>query len=721
MSDLAGANLMFEFSAKGLQKTIQNFVNIGPVAAPVVPNFELHDVGRKFDGIFDSVSIELIPQSPNLNLHLHYVGAVFRPASLPEVPLQDGEVVVHLHALLGTPLKAQLDSADLAAKEITDTGTLAEARTVLSGMIDTATQWDLFPDTPADAATLMLLLLFLGAQVFCLDADTLVILGSGGDPSAKTRTMPSADEISVGLAANTVRSLVLCPSLVAAIPTQSLMAEALKSTGHSDSQIYDILSNPTKFPDDINSANSFVQKVQQNPAKNLKSISDLLPPDSANDNLGCGSGKLPLATGTPSAYIDTADFTFHDGYIQFDATFEANAECFTISDGTLEEKITLSVSGNTVNATLSPYPPAPVYTVNMSWWCEWLTVATFWMNSLWIEPMLDSIISSVIQGFLANKTIPTPSGNVPSPGKASWERVKVSPEGVVISGTIDITLLYNVESSRIWYDATPSVVGTTDLGPGTYDYPGSLVCKPAKFTYEHIQQDEEVVLLAKQDMLIEPVSYEWSLQGEPISGSGQADFTTFVKTAVPPMDGVLILNHQVEIDYREGWGWGVVYKFPQDNRMTLGAHGSDCNYTVEVELRATDASGRQFYYDGYIQVVGDVVQFGSDYASYMAACELASLAALSKVRLRPAGFVNNGKPLTNEQVVEVVKEAITSGDPNAQNMLRVFTMTRGVAALRGAFGARPGAASLAASAASPALLGRQGSTIGITAGKVAEE
>jgi hypothetical protein len=688
MSDLAQAGIMLEVSANGLLKTIQNSINIFGVAP--VPNFRLTVMDgkvRKFDGVFDSASIELLPSTANMNLHLHYAGAVFQPASGPSVPLQDGELVVHMEAKVGTPLNAKMDSAEVKAKQALDPSVQSEANSVLSGALDTNTEWNLFPDTQSDAVTLFGFLLALGGSVFCLDADTLVVLGPGGVASAKTRSMDPFHEISIGLSADLVRKFVLCPALVTTIPDDSLKRWALKNQkGYSDQHIGDILANPQNFPDDTNFANQFVQGVQNDPASNVALLSDLIPPDSKDDQKSCGSGKLPLATGTLySAYMDTVDFTFQNGFIQMDGTFEANAECFTIDDGTIQEKITLSVSGQQITGKFQPNPPQPNFTVNMSWWCQVISVLGFWLGSLIIEPVLNSIISSVIQGVMGQKKLSDAGGGVPSPGKAVWDNVKVSPEGVVLFGRIDITLAANPDTSRIWFESSAAPDGVQDLGKGIYNYPGSPACKPAQFTYEHLQENETITLLAESTMLIDPVAYQWSLAGKPISGSGKVDYVTDVQTAVPPPNGVLLTGHQVEISYSEGWPiWK--YNLDEDTRMVLSTRGSDCNYLVLVELRAQDASGRQFYDGGYVQVVGDIAQFGSDYDQYMTQCEMATLVMLSKVRTRPQTFVNNGKPLNVEQVVQIVKEAYAAGDPSASTLLKVFTMTRGAAAMRSVFG-----------------------------------
>jgi hypothetical protein len=263
----------------------------------------------------------------------------------------------------------------------------------------------------------------------------------------------------------------------------------------------------------------------------------------------------------------------------------------------------------------------------------------------------------------------------------------VTPEGILLQGTSSVVVWANPVSSQVWFDAKATPLNVQDLGSGVYHFPGTQACQAHDFTYEHLKQDESIELLAKSTFLIEPIAYAWVLEGQAISGSGTAKFTKSVQEALPPPNGTWLPPQEVQVDYDEGWPKYYYQKGGnQTARMVLTTRAADLDYPAYVELMATDASGRQFSFGNLVYVVGDLAQFGQDYYDYMSKCEIATLIVLSKIRTRPLKFVNDGRGIPVEQVVSVVKEAVTRGDPGAAAMLKAFTMSRGASALTGVFG-----------------------------------
>jgi len=691
MSDLGGCNnMMFEVSRAKLLILIQSYVTMQGVSP--IENFELKITANKelqFDGVFDWVSLEFVPSTPHMNLHMHFTGAVFTLTGQSPVALQDGEVIAHFDAQVGAPLSISAVSAELHVTNTTlSTDFLGDANKILSGMFDSSS-WDMFPDTDSTVADIVSsgLTGVGGGVAYCLDADTIAILDSGGSASKKTKTLTTGHDVALGLSADFVRSKGICPDLITDIRDDIMERRVLEQSSFNltESQIDDIIANPKSHPTEDAYAKQQINNVQSNPLAAFISheFKDLIPPP-------CGEGTLTLSTTPPvNAWVDNLTFTFENGYIQVDATFKAHAPCFSIEDGTLQEKVYLSVSGQKVTGYYLPKTPSPQYTIDMEWWCA---LAAGLLAPVF-KAITQSILDGIISGFMNKETLPTIGGVIPTPGDVSWDSLKITTEGIMFEGTSSVTVYANPVESKIWFDEKDTALNVQDLGSGVYHFPGTIACKAQDFTYEHYQQDESIELLAKSTMLIEPVSYEWVLEGQTIKGSGVAEFTTPVQEALPPPNGTWLSPQEVEVSYGEGWSF--IYKWKginQTARMVLGTRAHDLNYSATMQLQATDATGRKFSYLGTVHVVGDVAQFGQDYYDFMSKCEIATIITLSKIRYRPQRFINDGRGVTNEKVVSIIKEALATGDPTAGTMLKVFTASRGAAALAPVFSTRTGGA-----------------------------
>jgi hypothetical protein len=143
------------------------------------------------------------------------------------------------------------------------------------------------------------------------------------------------------------------------------------------------------------------------------------------------------------------------------------------------------------------------------------------------------------------------------------------------------------------------------------------------------------------------------------------------------LNGTVLYGHEVQLGYQVGIISGQPGVDPS-GFLQLSARASDYNYSVSVELKGVDVAGRVFFYKNFVKVTGDLVQFGPDYEAYMAQCALQTMGAIAKLRTFPQGVPRDGRPLTDEQIVLIVQEAVNAGSPaDAVAALRQIAVTRG--------------------------------------------
>lgn len=152
---------------------------------PIVPKFILKIAGQKgsLQAILDTVDLNLVIGVNQATLVYHVYAATVQLTNQAQIGFSDGEIHIKLKITPGAPFKALLQSAEFQTSQTSQipdpNAFFADVDSLLTGILDTSTEWDLFPNTPNQTALLMIGLV-LNGQISCLDLETVVaVMGQG--------------------------------------------------------------------------------------------------------------------------------------------------------------------------------------------------------------------------------------------------------------------------------------------------------------------------------------------------------------------------------------------------------------------------------------------------------------------------------------------------------------------------------------------------------------
>jgi hypothetical protein len=655
MSALAGFDMCFELTADALLRLMQDAVNIQGVVP--FPQFELKATQTggssllAFDGIFDSVSISLNVGADTGVLSFHIIAGQVTLPGAPLVPLSDGNVRVNFQIVQGVPFQVILQSAALdvpATQQVQSIPNFfSQINQILTGLLDPSKKFDLFPNGTVNYGIPFGLEV---TKVLCFDSSTVMLFfGANGIVSQKTKSLAAGYDLSAAYSADRLRQTIFYPGEIYNYSADDIVA-LLPIT---KKQATDLLNDPT-----------------------VSFIGDLKPFLPAP----FGTGQFKEHKDGTDIFINWLDFVFHDGYVEMDGKFNGGGTCFSVDNGVFTETLAVSVANGAISTSYSPNPPQPTYDVSVDFLCSLITAVLGGT----IEGTIGAIAAVIGVGIYAStyqpelRQIPKGHGTPLQIDFTTWADVGILQEGGVLQGHMAIPYRPSNDLTTIDFFQTGVVTDQRDLGSGVYGFPGTPSCAPRDFTFEHYGQDSVISLQAESFYLVEPVQYSWTVDGQPVTGSGTLHLTKTVVTAIPPLNGTALYGHQVRLGYQVGIRSGPPWVDPS-GFLQLSARAADYNYSVSVELKGVDVAGRAFFFKNFVKVTGDLVQFGPDYQAYMAQCALQTMGAIAKLRTFPEGVPRDGRPLTDEQIVLVVQEAVNAGAPaDAVAALRQIAVTRGV-------------------------------------------
>lgn len=605
---------------------------------PIVPKlfFTAAGQGNSVHALVDSVDLALNVGTDKADLVYHVYGATISAGGQSQLGFTDGEIRIQLQLAQGTPFQATLLSAEFATSQTSQindqTAFFNDTNALLTGMLDTSTAWDLFPGTQDATKNFFALLLLEGRQVSCLDADTVVEAIGTGDITKVTNFLELGD-FTIMLSTMRVKSTLLFPAMVS-------------------------LVDPNDIANDLGISVADATSLQASPT--ITFINDMKPFLPAP----FGSGSIKQSDSGVDIFYDFIDFTLNNGSIAMTAKFHGEGFCAHINNGEADETITLIVVSQEVVAAFSPNPPEPTYSVEFDFWCGLGFIFLASNVALVTGIVVTAILISVATGI----TVPLESisenpFSVPAFDQITWDGIGIFTEGLVLLGSSSASVGYDVTESRVDISSTITTQNTIDVGPGTYHFPGNLVCTPRDFTYEEYTQDVVVRLWPVATMLIDPVQTTWTVHGQPITGnSGQISYTDLAHSATPPFTETALPNHQITIDYVLNplvitpWHPGPWPKGPIAlSTLQLTIPSSDYNFTLLVQAEVEDGDGHAYSSQVALDIETDVVQFGSDYQQFQQQCGLLGRINLSRIRTVPQSVLHGGEALTPYEVTDLIR------------------------------------------------------------------
>jgi hypothetical protein len=377
------------------------------------------------------------------------------------------------------------------------------------------------------------------------------------------------------------------------------------------------------------------------------------------------------------------DYTFRDGYIDVDGEFDAEDDCWSIDGGTFSQRVYLTFASGNIVPKLVPPTPNLSYHLHLEWYCvlaaEVLSV---------IQMLLVPIIATAFKATWIDFILKMLDGGAPASGAPNyattefgdivWNDVKVSPEGLIWLGDrIGVVPQARQPAVHIRTKNEPQNRQAVGAGPVTVQAPR---CAPEVFEYVQLVQDDRYTLTVDSEWLLEPIKYVWTVNGQALASleEGVQQYMGTVNTALPPPEGTAIPGHAIELQYALGIHIPLFPARGTDRTLTLNARKGDLNYSIHVEMQATDALGRAFTDSVNLKMVGDIAKFGRDYDEYLIRCLKASMHQ-EKLGIRK---IKPGEPVEQlADLLAVVSQQFREGDRAAAELIPSLMKTFGVEAV----------------------------------------
>jgi hypothetical protein len=648
MSLLAGHTLILQIDRETLLDLIQGNITMAgtPIQAPFrlrVPRPGVSIIQEKpldvVDVIVKSVRVALTRGTRSGHLSFAIEAGVVRLGN-DETPFTGGEVRIAFEFQDGTLLSIKLLTATLHAvpSQIPDFANRANVE--INKLLDKDRD-HVFPLFELEDENKLLMAL---SKTRVIDDITVGVFLGMGDANQVPRAITTGNSTSLALSADFVRDNILCRAL---LRPEELDPEWRRG-GPTDLE-------RTRLP------------------------------------APCGSGSLPRGTAGMDIRVKEVNFAFQNGSIGITGKFDArDADCWEVNDGSFSQSIRLDVNPTTQTVTPRVDPPEPNlnYQVTLRNLCKW---ALFFLGVLgntvgalliaFAEGTAIAVMKALFRQQQQPSTIQTIAGT-------RWQSVAIFEEGLLFQGEVAAERFSDShQPSRAWltvfYRGTNFKEGNG--GEAVYQAP---MCEPRLFKYRDYSQDDGKFLRVEYEWLIEPVRYQWFINGTeiPHPGGSPLKFPTAVRTALPPPDGYEIPGHAVELAY-DFETWRPLIDPPMRS-VLLRARVADLCYSVRAEMKATDGAGRVYWVDQNLKFTGVWVEFGPDYEEYRSECfgrvrDVVEKKSLVKRRLKP------GEPQEEiDWIARYIQEYVDSGSPEVAQVIDAAVKMQGVAAVNTALAKR---------------------------------
>lgn len=614
---------------------------------PKTPN-SLVKPQSPLDLIFKSADLELTPGTNTGSLVLNIHAGIVRLPNSPALPMQGGRVKVAFQfenarffavkwtgAILEPPSVPNIPNFAMLAN--------AEVSRFLTGTLNMV--FPLFDDLPPQFASAILI-----SQSRVVDPNTVAVMVGGGDPDAVTRFLSPSSQVAGGVSAAYLRGTQLCRSLL--------------------------------------------RPAERDPAWNSTMFGPTALERTRLPKGDCGDGELSRGKDDVDVKITETIFVFRKGYIDISGKFNAGDTCWSVTDGRFSQRLFFDFNNVTGQITPRLEPPEPVldYDVSLDFLCE---LAAFSIGLL--TPVIGSALlglGAVIAANIAAESFKPKMDSTqvaafpipPIPG-VRWMDIAIDPEGMIFQGSMTVTLPAGDSKPLVWIKVTPQPQDVQPGRAGEVEYAPPM-CPPRVFEYHSFTQNDQKLLQAAHQWLIEPLQYEWYVNTQPLppGEKGALPLTTTVRTALPPPDGVDVAGFEVQLGYDTGYQFLAASTNP--NEIILTARAEDLNYSVSVELRVSDALQRSFSFPVALSFRGDYVTFGQDYYDYLNEC-FKKLQDYMDQKGKKMRRPKPGEPQTGlDKYVQFALEHITAGNPEVSEFLPGLVKAYGLAAVNQAIAAK---------------------------------
>lgn len=394
----------------------------------------------------------------------------------------------------------------------------------------------------------------------------------------------------------------------------------------------------------------------------------------------CGNGDFVTLTSIPPVPVlgpvslKEIGATFQDGSIlisgELVAGVASNDYCWRIAVD-FWTNAELSVHNGAVHIQLDPDPPNTSSYVDINWYCVplWLPVfAVVEATTFVIIPgagyALTNDITSMLVSKFVNKPLDLNQTEQVGLDGIYLVNVTVKPDRLTLNGIVSMPPPPEPQARGVTLQVTnEQPQNMTEVGSGTYHYPGSMVCQAKDYPYTEYSQEDVLTLSATATLMGSDPSFTWSVAGNQLTGSSGT--LTVTVPATIPQPGDLPGKDTASLGMQTTT---VDYQVKSPTELVLVGHGG-FDYSVDVAVQCTSLGGFVSSDNLFAPFTNHVMQMGGNYDQDMAACALASRLLVNKLRTRPHVGPVGGDPPNYGDTVQILGEAIRQNKPGATEML----------------------------------------------------
>jgi hypothetical protein len=474
---------------------------------------------------------------------------------------------------------------------------------------------------------------FRSVTVQNIDANTIGIFGvallATQAPPSILRTepgLPNASFAAVSLSPATFQQLVFCPGAAS-----SLMS---------------------KFDPKTETADQYASLVASN-----------MPPV-------CGGGQyVPLPKALKLVDIQT---TLQTGSILLTGTavrgLAGDAYCFRV-DAAFNTNLFASVTNGTISLTPNPAIPNVSATLDVSWYCFLL----YFLAALLASPItaaitivllgVAEILTAVIAPLLVNQPLSLTQTEQVGLANFTLESVTVVPERLTLLGIVPSPPAPVQPGPSVTLQITNEQPGNVmETGKGTYNFPGSLVCKAKQYPYTESTDEDVITLSATPHLMGTAPIFTWIVAGVTLTATSGT--LTVNEPATIPQPGDLPGKDSESLGVQTTT---VDYKLTDALTLVLTGHGS-FNYAVNVEVQCQTLTGFVASDNLFAVFTNSVITMGGTYYQDMATCAKATRIVIGRLSTLPERVPVSGDPGYRE-VVQILRQAIIENKTGAADAL----------------------------------------------------
>jgi hypothetical protein len=466
----------------------------------------------------------------------------------------------------------------------------------------------------------------------------------------------AGDNLAISVSEHAFNSFIFCPSIRDITLILDALLQKRDKKSYSDSELQTLEANLT---DDAR-----------------EKLTALLPPE-------CGSSTLTLSSPTfvgQTFNVDLVDVQSHFdyGFVSMAGHVESTALCVELNaefTGRLDIK---AVAGTLV--TTADFTPG-VGRLNVDWYCQlgaWLFGPTSWDVAgsyvlQYMQTQLNTFLNQLrppLQSAIDPGTVPSFWGDVNFGfSLVSLDEILIYPKILTFSLKATVPVPphpiqeLTIQNLSVGYHLVSVYLGVYVVDSG---------CMQGSYPYEEFGTENTASYMADAVLMIEPISYEWSVS---VDGSS---YTTLDKNSIkyvsqsavntqygaPPPDGSIVPQN-VTIGYVVANNTLSVKVPPQGN------------FPAWVKVVASDAIGKVREASIALEVFGDNVGMGAQYLATLVACFnklRGEFINPTVVRIPPWLPADHPAP---EEVDQFFGALLKAGSPEAFQMFRYARLAHG--------------------------------------------